>query len=101
MGTHQHLLDTYPDGTYAGFCKKQENAESKGENMTSPDKLQEGSPSKMNEESPSKKKEKEDPQVAEMKDKINKIDEKRDKEIEEFMEKQSKLDQFTRVVGYN
>jgi ATP-binding cassette subfamily B (MDR/TAP) protein 1 len=27
MGTHQQLLDQYPDGTYSSFCKKQESAE--------------------------------------------------------------------------
>ena len=27
MGKHQEILDQYPDGIYAGFCKKQENAE--------------------------------------------------------------------------
>jgi len=27
MGTHHELLDQYPDGTYSGFCKKQESAE--------------------------------------------------------------------------
>ena len=27
MGNHEELLANYPDGTYASFCKKQENAE--------------------------------------------------------------------------
>lgn len=26
MGNHQSLLEQYPDGVYAGFCKKQESA---------------------------------------------------------------------------
>jgi ABC-type multidrug transport system fused ATPase/permease subunit len=27
QGNHEALLEEYPDGVYAGFCKKQESAE--------------------------------------------------------------------------
>ena len=27
MGNHEELLEKFPDGVYAGFCKKQESAE--------------------------------------------------------------------------
>lgn len=27
MGTHEQLLEEFPDGTYSSFCKKQQSAE--------------------------------------------------------------------------
>lgn len=31
QGNHAELLENYPNGTYAGFCEKQQNAEAQGE----------------------------------------------------------------------
>lgn len=79
IGTHETLLAEYPAGTYAGFCKKQENAEARGENNTSPSRINEYSPSKMKEKDGSVS-------ALQMKEKIDANDKVREEEITKFME---------------
>ena len=42
MGTHDTLLEDYPEGTYSKFVKEQENAEKEGDDEQEIEQLEKG-----------------------------------------------------------
>ena len=77
MGNHEELLEKFPDGVYAGFCKKQESAEAQNvdtNNDTAARKV----------ESSEKKKVEVDPLDVKMLGEANSQDEKAKEKVDAF-----------------
>ena len=89
MGNHNTLLEKYPDGVYAGFCKKQESANAQtNAGNTEARAVEEEEEVDIN---------KIDPQEAMMKEKADKADALYKEEIDKMEEENKKISGYTKL----
>lgn len=92
MGNHEQLLLTYPDGVYAGFCKKQESAES--QNKTEEVEVETTEEAKQVTKVV-------DPEVAEKKAVADENDKKYQTKVDADAEVSAKISGYTKMMPYN
>ena len=88
MGNHEALLQQYPDGVYASFCKKQESANANTQGETA---------NRVKEDEAEEVKAKVDPQEAIQKEKSDKTDQVYKEKLEKMEEENKKVSGYTKL----
>lgn len=88
MGNHKSLLADYPEGVYAGFCKKQESANAQTSGNTEARAVEEEEEVDIN---------KKDPQEVMMTEKADKADALYKEEIDKMEEENKKISGYTKL----
>ena len=94
MGNHEELHEKYPDGTYAGFCKKQDATQGPSDN-TSPEKKKETTDMKKKEGDLDENEEEKMKKLIDEKDKKYKL------EADNHAEKCAETGGFMKLIPYN
>ena len=88
MGNHEALLQQYPDGVYANFCKKQESANANTQGETA---------NRVKEDEAEEVEAKVDPQEAIQKEKSDKTDQVYKEKLEKMEEENKKVSGYTKL----